>query len=52
MMGFDHEVVWACWMYNLEENDVLFKLPSRILSDWPGAVHSEEFKVVQKLCSI
>ncbi len=52
MMGLDHEVVWARWMHKLNENDVLLELPSRIRSDWPEAVHSEEFKVVQKLCSI
>jgi hypothetical protein len=52
MMGFDHELVWPRLMYNSEENNVLLKVPSRILSDWPVAVHSEEFKVVQKLCSI
>jgi hypothetical protein len=52
MMGFNHEAVWARWMHNLNENDVLLELPSRIYSDWPEAVHSEEFKVVQKLCSI
>ncbi len=52
MMGFDKEVVWDRWMHKLNENDVLLELPSRIYSDWPEAVHSEEFKVVQKLCSV